>query len=135
MLPLKKYFPEELIQMTILLSLCGIRVDVGLEPFLPRSWCDMILGQNSAPTQTPSHNQNTLHPKNVDLERFFTARRLLGWVHSLDRIQVPQAELETWLVQRESAPLLQGFPDQPPLMDRAHGDTEIDQREPAMEQE
>lgn len=95
MLYLKKYFTEGLIQMAILLSLCGMRVDVGLEPYLPPSWHNMILGPTSALTQTQFHNLRNrledghgLHPKNVDLDGFFTARRLLGWVHSLDRLQV-----------------------------------------------
>lgn len=92
---LKKYFTEGLIQMAILLSLCGMRVDVGLEPHLPPTWHDMLLGPTSALTQTElynlrNHQENghSLHPKNVDLDGFFTARRLLGWVHSLDRLQV-----------------------------------------------
>ncbi|KAM4716403.1 endoplasmic reticulum membrane sensor NFE2L1a [Anableps anableps] len=137
MLQLKKYFIEGLIQMAILLSLCGVRVDVGLELYMPRSWHEMILGQTSALTQTQFQNlrnQHRLHPKSVDLEEFFTARRLLGWVHSLDRIQVPQAELETWLVQREPGPLIGGFPDQPSLTDRTPGEIERVQSEPTMEQ-
>ena len=95
MLYLKKYFTEGLIQMAILLSLCGVRVDVGLDPYLPPSWHEMILGPTSALTQTQFHNLRNrledgheLHPKSVDLDGFFTARRLLGWVRSLDRLQV-----------------------------------------------
>ncbi|XP_074551904.1 endoplasmic reticulum membrane sensor NFE2L1a [Halichoeres trimaculatus] len=120
MLYLKKYFTEGLIQMAILLSLCGVRVDVGLETYLPPSWQEMILGPTSALTQTQFHNLRNrledgqdLHPKSVDLDGFFTARRLLGFVHSLDRLQIPNAELETWLVQREPDPLPVGRPDQP----------------------
>ncbi|KAM6965893.1 endoplasmic reticulum membrane sensor NFE2L1-like [Tautogolabrus adspersus] len=120
MLYLKKYFTEGLIQMAILLSMCGVMVDVGLEPYLPPSLHEMILGPTSALTQTQFHNLRNrledgqdLHPKSVDLDGFFTARRLLGFVRSLDRLQVPQAELETWLVQRESDPLPVGLPDQP----------------------
>ncbi|XP_068605469.1 endoplasmic reticulum membrane sensor NFE2L1a isoform X2 [Brachionichthys hirsutus] len=109
---LKKCFMEGLIQMAILLSLCGLRLDVGLPP----SWPEMILGSTSALTQAPFHNHledgHSLHPKNVDLEGFFTARRLLGWVHSLDRLQVPHAELETWLVQLDPDPVPSGLPDQ-----------------------
>ncbi|XP_029015094.1 endoplasmic reticulum membrane sensor NFE2L1a isoform X2 [Betta splendens] len=118
MLHLKKYFTEGLIQIAILLSLCGVIVDVGLGPYLPLSWEDMILGPTSALTQTQFHNLRNiedghrLHPKSVDLDTFFTARRLLGWVHSADRLQVPRAELETWLVQREPDPLPLGHPDQ-----------------------
>lgn len=81
--------------MAILLSLCGLMVDVGLEPYLPASWHERILGPTSALTQTQFHNLRNrledghgLHPKHVDLDSFFTARRLLGWVHSLDRLQV-----------------------------------------------
>ncbi|XP_041673514.1 endoplasmic reticulum membrane sensor NFE2L1a [Cheilinus undulatus] len=120
MLYLKKYFSEGLIQMAILLSLCGMMVDVGLEPYLPSSWHEMILGPTSALTQTQFHNLRNrledgqdLHPKSVDLDGFFTTRRLLGFVCSLDRLQVPRTELETWLVQRESDPLPVGRPDQP----------------------
>ena len=83
--------------MAILLSLCGVRVDVGLDPYLPPSLHEMILGPTSALTQTQFHNLRNrledghgLHPKSVDLDGFFTARRLLGWVHSLDRLQVGQ---------------------------------------------
>lgn len=99
---LKKYFTEGLIQMAILLSLCGVMVDVGLEPYLPASWHERILGQTSALTQTQFHNHRNrlddgheIHPKNVDLDSFFTARRLLGWVHSLDRLQVGKSAPNT----------------------------------------
>ncbi|KAM4597853.1 endoplasmic reticulum membrane sensor NFE2L1a [Polymixia lowei] len=126
MLYLKKYFTEGLIQVAILLSLCGVRVEVGLEPYLPPSWHEMILGPTSALTQTQFHNLRNrmedgygLHPKSVDLDGFFTARRLLGLVHSLDRLQVPNAELETWLVQREPDSLPGGPPDQSPPLERA----------------
>lgn len=126
MLYLKKYFTEGLIQMAILLSLCGVQVDVGLEPYLPDTWHEMILGPTSALTQTQFHNLRNrledgqdLHPKSVDLDGFFTARRLLGWVRSLDRIQVPHTELETWLVQQEPSPLPVGYPHQPAPLDRA----------------
>lgn len=94
MLFLKKYFTEGLIQMAILLSLCGLRVDVGLDSYLSPSWQEMILGPTSALTQTQFHNlRNRLdsqssHPKNLDLDGFFTTRRLLGWLHSPDRMQV-----------------------------------------------
>ncbi|XP_047212786.1 endoplasmic reticulum membrane sensor NFE2L1-like isoform X3 [Girardinichthys multiradiatus] len=130
MLHLKKHFTEELIQMAILLSLCGVRLNVGLEPYLPRSWHEMILGQTSALTKTQFHNlhnQHSLNPKTVDLEQFFTARRLLGWVHSLDRIQVPQAELETWLVQREPGSLLGGFPEQSSLIESVQSEPTVEQ--------
>uniref|UniRef100_A0A671MSC3 Endoplasmic reticulum membrane sensor NFE2L1 n=2 Tax=Sinocyclocheilus anshuiensis TaxID=1608454 RepID=A0A671MSC3_9TELE len=101
---LKKYLTEGLIQVAILLSLAGMRVDV--DPYLP-PFSEIILGPNSALTQTQFHNLRNildgynLHPKSADLDGFFTARRLLNWVRSLDRLQVPAAELEAWLVHGE----------------------------------
>uniref|UniRef100_A0A4W6CAW0 Nfe2 like bZIP transcription factor 1a n=1 Tax=Lates calcarifer TaxID=8187 RepID=A0A4W6CAW0_LATCA len=140
MLYLKKYFTEGLIQMAILLSLCGVRVDVGLEPYLPPLWHEMILGPTLALTQTQFHNlRNHLedghdqHSKNVDLDGFFTARRLLGWVRSLDRLQVPHTEIETWLVQREPDPLPMEFPDQPSLVERAPTRVHRERRDPSVE--
>ncbi|XP_005726005.1 endoplasmic reticulum membrane sensor NFE2L1b [Pundamilia nyererei] len=109
MLYLKKYFTEGLIQFTILLSLIGVRVDVDtyLNNQLP-PLREIILGPSSAYTQTQFHNlRNTLdgygiHPKSVDLDRFFTTRRLLNQVRQLDRLFVPSTELNTWLVHRDS---------------------------------
>ncbi|XP_069093628.1 endoplasmic reticulum membrane sensor NFE2L1 isoform X1 [Pleurodeles waltl] len=108
MLSLKKYFTEGLIQFTILLSLIGVRVDVDsyLNPRLPHLR-EIILGPSSAYTQTQFHNlRNTLqgydvHPKSVDLDSYFTTRRLLSQVRALDRLQVPIAEVDAWLVHRE----------------------------------
>lgn len=172
---LEKYLTEGLIQMAILLSLCGLMVDVGLEPYLPASWHERILGPTSTLTQTQFHNLRNrledghgLHPKHVDLDNFFTARRLLGWVHSLDRLQVgkctrfyfcvlsgngksvlslpasmlshqgfvlqvPQAELETWLVQREHEPLPAGLPLQAPPLAREPPGIERVQLAPSLE--
>ncbi|XP_034049437.1 endoplasmic reticulum membrane sensor NFE2L1b [Thalassophryne amazonica] len=109
MLYLKKYFTEGLIQFTILLSLIGVRVDVDtyLSNQLP-PLREIILGPSSAYTQTQFHNlRNTLdgygiHPKSVDLDRFFTTRRLLNQVRQLDRLSVPSTEVNTWLVHRDS---------------------------------
>lgn len=109
MLYLKKYFTEGLIQFTILLSLIGVRVDVDtyLSNQLP-PLREIILGPSSAYTQTQFHNlRNTLdgygiHPKSVDLDQFFTTRRLLNEVRQLDRLSVPTTELNTWLVHRDS---------------------------------
>lgn len=108
MLSLKKYFTEGLIQFTILLSLIGVRVDVDtyLNSQLP-PLREIILGQSSAYTQTQFHNlRNTLdgygiHPKSVDLDYYFTARRLLNQVRALDRFQVPTTEVNAWLVHRD----------------------------------
>ncbi|XP_034990223.2 endoplasmic reticulum membrane sensor NFE2L1 isoform X4 [Zootoca vivipara] len=109
MLSLKKYFTEGLIQFTILLSLIGVRVDVDtyLNSHLP-PLREIFLGQSSAYTQTQFHNlRNTLdgyviHPKSVDLDYYFTARRLLNQVRALDRFQVPTTEVSAWLVHRDS---------------------------------
>ncbi|KAJ8264663.1 hypothetical protein GJAV_G00152260 [Gymnothorax javanicus] len=108
MLCLKKYFTEGLIQLTILLSLIGVQVDVDtyLSSQLP-PLREIILGPDSAYAQTQFHNlRNTLdgygvHPKSVDLDYFFTSRRLLNRVRSLDRLRVPSAELSAWLVHRD----------------------------------
>ncbi|KAL8176076.1 UNVERIFIED_CONTAM: Endoplasmic reticulum membrane sensor nfe2l1 [Gekko kuhli] len=108
MLSLKKYFTEGLIQFTILLSLIGVRVDVDtyLNSHLP-PLREIFLGQSSAYTQTQFHNlRNTLdgyviHPKSVDLDYYFTARRLLNQVRALDRFQVPTTEVNAWLVHRD----------------------------------
>uniref|UniRef100_W5N7C7 Endoplasmic reticulum membrane sensor NFE2L1 n=1 Tax=Lepisosteus oculatus TaxID=7918 RepID=W5N7C7_LEPOC len=108
MLYLKKYFTEGLIQFTILLSLIGVRVDVDsyLSSQLP-PLREIILGPSSAYTQTQFHNlRNTLdgygiHPKSIDLDDYFTARRLLSEVRALDRFLVPSTELSTWLVHRD----------------------------------
>lgn len=108
MLYLKKYFTEGLIQFTILLSLIGVRVDVDTylsSQFPPLR--EIILGPSSAYTQTQFHNlRNTLdgygiHPKSVDLDYFFTTRRLLNQVRSLDHLRVPSTELSAWLVHRD----------------------------------
>ncbi|XP_020641136.1 endoplasmic reticulum membrane sensor NFE2L1 isoform X1 [Pogona vitticeps] len=108
MLSLKKYFTEGLIQFTILLSLIGVRVDIDtyLNSHLP-PLREIFLGQSSAYTQTQFHNlRNTLdgyviHPKSVDLDYYFTARRLLNQVRALDRFQVPTTEVSAWLVHRD----------------------------------
>ncbi|XP_034750362.1 endoplasmic reticulum membrane sensor NFE2L1a [Etheostoma cragini] len=137
MLYLKKYFTEGLIQMAILLSLVGVWVDVGLEPYMTQ---EMILGPTSALTQTQFHNLRNrledgqdLHPKSVDLDKFFTARRLLGWVRTLDRLQVPHAQLETWLAQREPDPLPIACPDQSSPLERAPAGVERDRTAPPVE--
>lgn len=108
MLSLKKYLTEGLLQFTILLSLIGVRVDVDtyLTSQLP-PLREIILGPSSAYTQTQFHNlRNTLdgygiHPKSVDLDNYFTARRLLSQVRALDRFQVPTTEVSAWLVHRD----------------------------------
>ncbi|KAG9474010.1 hypothetical protein GDO78_004360 [Eleutherodactylus coqui] len=109
MLSLKKYLTEGLIQFTILLSLMGVRVD--LDSYLPSHLPplhEIILGPTSAYTQTQFHSLRGttdgygVHPKSVDLDHFFTSRRLLSRMRALDRLQVPSTELDTWLVHREA---------------------------------
>ncbi|KAM8814186.1 endoplasmic reticulum membrane sensor NFE2L1 isoform 3-T4 [Rhynchonycteris naso] len=108
MLSLKKYLTEGLLQFTILLSLIGVRVDVDtyLTSQLP-PLREIILGPSSAYTQIQFHNlRNTLdgygvHPKSIDLDNYFTARRLLSQVRALDRFQVPTTEVNAWLVHRD----------------------------------
>ncbi|XP_030077309.1 endoplasmic reticulum membrane sensor NFE2L1 [Microcaecilia unicolor] len=108
MLSLKKYFTEGLIQFTILLSLIGVRLDVDtyLDLQLP-PLREIILGPSSAYSPAQFHNlRNTLdgygiHPKSVDLDYYFTTRRLLNQVRALDRLQVPGTAVDTWLVHRE----------------------------------
>ncbi|XP_044153350.1 endoplasmic reticulum membrane sensor NFE2L1 [Bufo gargarizans] len=109
MLSLKKYLTEGLIQFTILLSLMGVRVD--LDSYLPSHLPplhEIILGPTSAYTQTQFHSLRGttdgygVHPKSVDLDQFFTSRRLLSRMRALDRLQVPSTELDAWLVHREA---------------------------------
>lgn len=108
MLSLKKYFTEGLIQFTILLSLVGVRVDVDsyLSSQLP-PLREIILGPSSAYAQTQFHHLrgtwagHAVHPKSVQLDSFFTSRRLLSQVRALDRLRVPSTELSAWLVHRD----------------------------------
>ncbi|XP_028840953.1 endoplasmic reticulum membrane sensor NFE2L1a [Denticeps clupeoides] len=105
---LKKYLADDLIQVSILLSLCGVRVDV--DPYL-LPLREIIQGQSSGLTQTHFHDlrnslgRQGLQPKSVDVDGFFMMRQFQGWVRSLDRLQVPAMQLETWLVHSEHGPL------------------------------
>uniref|UniRef100_A0A3P9HSI7 Endoplasmic reticulum membrane sensor NFE2L1 n=1 Tax=Oryzias latipes TaxID=8090 RepID=A0A3P9HSI7_ORYLA len=96
MLHLKKLFTEGLVQMAVLLSLSGLGVDVDLESYLPPIWLDATF----APMK-PHDRRGGLYPKSVDLQELLTYPRLHKQVHSLHRLQVPDAVLETWLVQQE----------------------------------
>ncbi|XP_075439507.1 endoplasmic reticulum membrane sensor NFE2L1-like [Ascaphus truei] len=116
MLSLKKYLSEGLLQFTILLSLMGMRVDLDsyLTPHLP-PLREIILGPSSAYTQTQFHSLRGgtsdgygVHPKSVDLEQFFTSRRLLSRMRALDRLHVPSMEVDAWLVQREADDSMSG---------------------------
>lgn len=105
----KKYFSESLIQLTILLSLIGVRVDI--DSYLNGYYTQLIeidLGPSSAYTQTPFHNlRDTLdgysvHPKCPELDYFFASRRLLDQVRDLGSPRFP-TQLSAWLVHQVSA--------------------------------
>lgn len=106
----KKYFTEGLIQLTILLSLIGVRVDI--DSYLSGYYTPLIeinLGPSSAYTQTPFHSlRDTLdgysvHPKCPELDYFFASRRLLDEVRSLGSPRFPTPQLNAWLVHQVSA--------------------------------
>lgn len=105
----KKYLTEGLIQLTILLSLIGVRVDI--DSYLSGYYSPLIeinLGPSSAYTQTPFHNlRDTLdgysvHPKCPELDYFFASRRLLDEVRTLGSPRFP-TQLSAWLVHQVSA--------------------------------
>ncbi|XP_062265485.1 nuclear factor erythroid 2-related factor 3 [Platichthys flesus] len=105
----KKYFTEGLIQLTILLSLIGVRVDI--DSYLGGYYTPLIeinLGPSSAYTQTPFHSLRdtldgyTVHPKCPELDYFFASRRLLDEVKTLGSPRFP-TQLNTWLVHQVSA--------------------------------
>ncbi|XP_023286839.1 nuclear factor erythroid 2-related factor 1-like [Seriola lalandi dorsalis] len=105
----KKYFTEGLIQLTILLSLIGVRVDI--DSYLSGYYTPLIeinLGPSSAYIQTPFHNlRDTLdgysvHPKCPELDYFFASRRLLDEVRTLGSPRFP-TQLNAWLVHQVSA--------------------------------
>ncbi|KAG7500981.1 endoplasmic reticulum membrane sensor NFE2L1-like [Solea senegalensis] len=105
----KKYFTEGLIQLTILLSLIGVRVDI--DSYLSGYYSPLIeinVGPSSAYTQTPFHNlRDTLdgysvHPKCPELDYFFASRRLLDEVRTLGSPRFP-TQLSAWLVHQVSA--------------------------------
>lgn len=105
----KKYFTEGLIQLTILLSLIGVRVDI--DSYLSGYYTPLIdinLGPSSAYIQTPFHIlRDTLdgygvHPKCPELDYFFASRRLLDEVRTLSYPRFP-TQLNTWLVHQVSA--------------------------------
>ncbi|XP_059206421.1 nuclear factor erythroid 2-related factor 3 isoform X2 [Centropristis striata] len=105
----KKYLSEGLIQLTILLSLIGVRLDI--DSYLSGYYSPLIeinLGPSSAYTQTPFHNlRDTLdgysvHPKCPELDYFFASRRLLDEVRTLGSPRFP-TQLNAWLVHQVSA--------------------------------
>uniref|UniRef100_UPI0037E8E7D8 nuclear factor erythroid 2-related factor 3 isoform X2 n=1 Tax=Semicossyphus pulcher TaxID=241346 RepID=UPI0037E8E7D8 len=105
----KKYLTEGLIQLTILLSLIGVRVDI--DSYLSGYYSPLIeinLGPSSAYTQTPFHNLRdnldgySVHPKCPELDYFFASRRLLDDVRNLGSPRFP-TQLSAWLVHQVSA--------------------------------
>lgn len=105
----KKYLTEGLIQLTILLSLIGVRVDI--DSYLSGYYSPLIeinLGPSSAYTQTPFHNLRdnldgySVHPKCPELDHFFASRRLLDEVRNLGSPRFP-TQLNAWLVHQVSA--------------------------------
>lgn len=102
----KKYFTEGLIQLTILLSLVGVRVDI--DSYLSGYYTPLIdinLGPSSAYIQTPFHilrDGYGVHPKCPELDYFFASRRLLDEVRNLGSPRFP-TQLSAWLVHQVSA--------------------------------
>ncbi|XP_041823005.1 nuclear factor erythroid 2-related factor 3 [Melanotaenia boesemani] len=105
----KKYFTESLIQLTILLSLIGVRVDI--DSYLSGYYtplAEINLGPSSAYIQTPFHSlRDTLdgysvHPKCPELDYFFASRRLLDEVRTLGSPRF-HTQLNAWLVHQVSA--------------------------------
>lgn len=105
----KKYLTEGLIQLTILLSLIGVRVDI--DSYLSGYYSPLIeinLGPSSAYTQTPFHSLRdnldgySVHPKCPELDHFFASRRLLDEVRNLGSPRFP-TQLNAWLVHQVSA--------------------------------
>lgn len=105
----KKYFTEGLIQLTILLSLVGVRVDIDsyLTGYYP-PLTEINLGPSSAYIQTPFHVlRDTLdgygvHPKCPELDYFFASRRLLDEVRNLGSPRF-HTQLNAWLVHQVSS--------------------------------
>lgn len=105
----KKYFSESLIQLTILLSLIGVRVDI--DSYLSGYYTPLTeinLGPSSALIQTPFHIlRDTLdgygvHPKCPELDYFFASRRLLDEVRTLGSPRF-HTQLNAWLVHEVPA--------------------------------
>nr|XP_004547917.1 endoplasmic reticulum membrane sensor NFE2L1 [Maylandia zebra] len=105
----KKYFSESLIQLTILLSLIGVRVDI--DSYLSGYYTPLTeinLGPSSAYIQTPFHilrdtfDGYGVHPKCPELDYFFASRRLLDEVRTLGSPRF-HTQLNAWLVHEVPA--------------------------------
>lgn len=92
--PLKKYFTEGLIQVAIFLSLAGMRND--WDPYLFSS--NDLLSQDSAMTKPTNLHEYSPHFKKMGVAGPVTIPRLLHWVHCLEQLNIPAAQLETWQV-------------------------------------
>lgn len=97
---------DGLVQLTILLSLIGVRVDIG--SYLNSPFSSPLIeidgGPSSAFVQTPFHHYRDIaaghhvHPKCPELEDYFTSRRLLNEVRALGSPVRFPTRLSAWLV-------------------------------------
>lgn len=94
---------DGLIQLTILLSLIGVRVDIGSSPF-NSPLIEIDGGPGSAFIQTPFHYYRDIwaghhvHPKRPESEDYITSRGLLSEVHALGSPVRFPTRLSAWLV-------------------------------------
>lgn len=102
----KKCFTDGLIQLTIFLSLIGVRVDIDsyLNSQFNSSLIEIDGGPSSAFIQTLFHHNrdiavgHNVHRKCPELEDYFASRRLLSEVHALcTPVRFP-TRLGAWLV-------------------------------------
>ncbi|KAK3511708.1 hypothetical protein QTP70_015704 [Hemibagrus guttatus] len=115
----EKCFMDGLIQLTILLSVIGVRVDIS--SYLNSPFHSPLLEINGGPVstsvQTPFHYYRDIaaghhvHPKCPELEDYFTNRRLLNEVHALSSPVRFPTRLSAWLVHLvpEEAPNSTGY--------------------------
>ncbi|MCI4392321.1 hypothetical protein PGIGA_G00144710 [Pangasianodon gigas] len=103
---MKKCFMDGLIQLAILLSFIGVRVN--LDSYLNNPFNSPLIeidgGPSSAFVQTPFHHYRDIaaghhvHPKCPELEDYFTSRRLLNEVRTLCSPVRFHTRLSAWLV-------------------------------------
>ncbi|XP_058233592.1 endoplasmic reticulum membrane sensor NFE2L1-like isoform X1 [Hemibagrus wyckioides] len=102
----KKCFMDCLIQLTILLSFIGVRVDVNsyLNSPFHSPLIEINAGQISTFVQTPFHYYRDIaaghhvYPKCTELEDYFTSRRLLNQVRALGSPVRFPTRLSAWLL-------------------------------------
>ncbi|KAB5531148.1 hypothetical protein PHYPO_G00137560 [Pangasianodon hypophthalmus] len=103
---IKKCFMDGLIQLAILLSFIGVRVNI--DSYLNNPFNSPLIeidgGPSSAFVQTPFHHYRDIaaghhvHPKCPELEDYFTSRRLLDEVRTLGSPVRFHTRLSAWLV-------------------------------------